>query len=383
VRATLLVLAASSLLAVPAGADDRPAAPDDSALSTSLADDVARLCLSDLGPRWNPSDRPRASQWFADRLEAMKIGAVPGAPGLGLEFAARGGRPAGTNVAGWIPGEDASTYVLLATHVDRAPFDPATKSPGADEASGAAAVLAAAAELVAGPRLPRSVMVVAFDLSGQHGVGARAFLDAPPLPLSGLFGAVVVDRMGRSLGDAWPGLLCVHGAERSAEVASALAAWTPPADVSVARMGLEFFGAHATDAAPFEERKTPVLLVTSGLSRDEGTFRDSPARLDAKALLARTHALAGLVRALAASPRKPAWVDDPAPSLAEATTVRGIVRRGLERDESGPEAATALRRAADRYLGEVIARGTVTKGERVALRVLALQAFAEMSRPPE
>ena len=382
-RAAFLFAATALSVAVPAGADDRPAPPDDAALSKALTDDVARLCLSDLGPRWNVSDRERAAQWFADRLESLKIAPAPGAAGRVLEFAGRPGKPAGWNVAGWIPGADLSTYVLLATHVDRAPFDPATKSLGADEAAGAAAVLGAAADLVAGPKLPRSVLVVSFDLSGQRGRGAREFLDAPPVPLEGLRGAVVVDRMGRSLGDCWPGLLCVHGAERSAELDRALAGWTPPVDVSAARLGLEFFGAHSTDAAPFEERRMPVLLVTSGLSRDEGTSRDAPGRLDEKALLARTRATASLVRALAASPGRPTWVDDPEPTVAEARTVRRIVRRGLERDESGPEAATALRRAVDRYVGEVIARGKVTRGERVAMRILALQAFAEMSRPPE
>src|SRR5262249_47443889 len=157
-------------------------------LATSLAADVQRLSSSDLGARWNPAERERASRWFADRLEMLGIASAPGAESRTIPLPARPGRPDGRNVAGWIPGEDLSTYVILPGHVDRAPFDPATKSPGADEASGAAVVLAAAADLAAGEKPKRSVLVVAFDLSGQRGVGARAWLDAPPRPLAGLFG---------------------------------------------------------------------------------------------------------------------------------------------------------------------------------------------------
>jgi len=208
-RATL---ALASLLAVAtACGPQQPPTPVPAA--TSGAIDTARLFThvralahdSMRGRRTGTPDAERARRYVADQFA-----------GAGLQrfgdswfspFTWRGARDTtarhGVNVVGWLRGsERPDRYLVVTAHYDHegvgAPVNGDSIYNGADDdASGTAAVIELARWFAAHP--PKtSVVFVAFDAEESALRGARAFVDAPPVPLDSIVLNVNMDMIGHN-----------------------------------------------------------------------------------------------------------------------------------------------------------------------------------------
>ncbi len=337
---------------------------------------VAHLAGDELAGRGSSDDRERASQWIAEAFDKVGAKAVPGVEGRFAPFPAKEGRAGGRNVIGWIPGREDGEYVIVSAHYDHLGRVEGQVHPGADDnATGVAAMLEIARCLASGMRLRRGVLLVAFDLEEQRLIGSRAFVAAPPLPLGRCAAFVTIDMLGRSLGDLFPGLLLAMGGERADALEQALTAGASTPGVTVRELGLDFNQLGWSDYVPFEELKIPSLFFTSGACRDYHRPTDTADRIDGAALEARTRAVLRCVRALADLPERPVWKDAPAPRLREVETIHALVRTVGEQEAAlgMTDGQRMLRKSFEKTLAETIARGTLTPGERVAIRIMSLQ----------
>ncbi len=280
---------------------------------------------------------------------------------------------------GTVPGEH---VVLAAAYDGRPPTATETFVAADGRGTGLAAVLEVARLLAAGPAPRRAVMVALLDLSDHGEAGARALASMPPPAGSRPVAAVVAERLGRSLGDAMPGALFVLGAERGTGLASLVEGMRVPAPLVLRSLALDLHAEPTSSALPFEEAGWPVLLVTAGASKDDGTPRDVVDAVVPAVLAARTSVLLDLVRRVADAATAPTAVEAPAPRVEEAATLRALAADVLARAAAlGLDARrVALVRALVAHLDEVLARGRVTPGERLTARLLALQVFAALQQ---
>ena len=368
-----------------------PAAPSASAFDPVRVEALVRaLAGPSYAGRGRPDDRERVAVALDELLlEAAsnqrrfagttRLAPLPGHAGFVVPVAAEGGIPAGRNVVAWIPGTTPGECVWLVAAYDGRPPAGTTVFPGADaKASGCVAVLEVAAALADGPAPARGVVVALVDLSDHGGAGAKALLAAPPTAAGTPVAVVVVERLGRSLGDALPGTLFLLGADRSDATDTAARTLGAPDGTTLRRLPLDFHAEPASDAVPFEEAGLPTVLVTAGASDDDGTPADTPDRVDPARVAAGARVVAALVGALAATTepltpraRGPLCLDD-------VRTLAAIAADVAARKDAlgGDERRATLLRALTALADEVIARGAVTAGERTALRLLALQVFA-------
>ena len=170
----------------PAAAPPVQSAPD------QLMADVRILSADDMEGRDTGSPGgERARAYIVSRLEAIGIAAPP--MGRLQPFAAevptRSGpkRYAGTNILGLIPGTRVpDRYIVISAHYDHVGTREGLIYNGADDnASGVATMLAIAAGLKARPP-EHSVIIVAFDGEERGLIGAKHFVQAPPVPLTSI-----------------------------------------------------------------------------------------------------------------------------------------------------------------------------------------------------
>ena len=373
--ATFAALLTLLALSPPAG----NAAPTDGVSAERLAALVKRLSGPEFSGRATPGDREKTAMALSDELRAAGTTPPPGRDDFLVHVPLHEGRLALTNVVAWVAGREPAEHVLVAAHFDHRGLGDGKGCLGADAATGAAALVELARAVAKGERLRRPVLFVAFDLAedGQH--GSRAYADAPPAALDACVAVVALDRLGRSLADSFPGLLLVHGTER-AEGLAAPASANPPAGITLRRIGLDLHGFSIPDTIPFEERRIPSLLLTAGWTRDDRTPADTADKIDVAALAGRTCVALSIVRAIADAPARPVWIADPAARMGEVEDLLAIAKReGEVEDRLGlSPGARRMRRAFEARLEAIVARGAVTAGERVALRIAALEAFQGM-----
>ena len=142
----------------------------------------------------------RARTYLLARLKS--IGVTPLRDSFPMAFSAEGRGGAkieGTNLIGVIRGtRSPDRYIVLSAHYDHVGIRTEQIYPGADDnASGTTAVLAIAAWLKANPP-DNSVIVALFDAEESGLVGARRFLDAPPVPIEKIIANVNLDMVGRN-----------------------------------------------------------------------------------------------------------------------------------------------------------------------------------------
>jgi len=133
----------------------------------------------------------RARAYIVSRLEAMGIAAPP--MGRLQPFEAEGHikggskRFSGTNILGLIPGTRVTDrYIVISAHYDHVGINDGQIYNGADDnASGVATMLELAARLKANPP-EHSVVIVAFDGEERGLIGAKHFVQAPPVPLASI-----------------------------------------------------------------------------------------------------------------------------------------------------------------------------------------------------
>lgn len=133
----------------------------------------------------------RARAYIVSRLDAMGIAAPPVGRLQPFEAAGRTREGPktfnGTNILGLIPGTRVpDRYIVITAHYDHVGVNDGQVFNGADDnASGVATLLELAARLKAAPP-EHSVILVALDGEERGLLGAKHFVEAPPVPLSSI-----------------------------------------------------------------------------------------------------------------------------------------------------------------------------------------------------
>jgi len=196
VLASLTAIAAALTLAAcetttPAETATPPAAAS-SADYTQLMDDLRILSADDMQGRDTGSEGgAKAREYIVGRLEALGVQASP----MGrlqpweMQGRTREGTKTfnGTNIIGVIPGTRvADKYIVVTAHYDHVGVNNGEIYNGADDnASGVATMLELAKRLKASPP-EHSVLIVALDGEERSLLGAKHFVEAPPVPLSSI-----------------------------------------------------------------------------------------------------------------------------------------------------------------------------------------------------
>ena len=192
--AALSPLAAALLLSAceTAAPPQAPAAPQPSVMHAQLLEDVRILAADDMqGRDTGAPGGAKARAYIIDRLEALGVEA----PAMGreqpweMQGRTREGPKTfnGVNVLGVIPGTRVTDrYIVVTAHYDHVGVSDGQIYNGADDnASGVATLLALAADLKR--QAPdHSVLIVALDGEERGLLGARHFVEAPPVPLASI-----------------------------------------------------------------------------------------------------------------------------------------------------------------------------------------------------
>jgi len=222
------------------GAGQSSVAPAVAALpsaSTQLLADVRILSADDMEGRDTGSPGgARARAYIVSRLEAMGIAGPPMGRLQPFEAEARTRsgpkRYSGTNILGLIPGtRRTDRYIVISAHYDHVGVSEGLIYNGADDnASGVATMLEIVARLKAAPP-EHSVIIVAFDGEERGLIGARHFVQAPPVPLSSIALNLNFDMTARAETD---GHLWVTGTYQHPTLRPILEAIAPVGPVSLA-----------------------------------------------------------------------------------------------------------------------------------------------------
>lgn len=188
-----LTLALSACMGMtPAEAPSAPIAPEPDRYA-QLMQDLRILSADDMeGRHIGTPGGQRARDYLVGRYEALGIAA----PAMGrlqpFEAAVtrRDGSTAtfnGVNILGVIPGTRVTDkYIVITAHYDHNGVREGQIYNGADDnASGVATMLEIAARLKAAPP-QHSVLIVALDGEERGLLGAKHFVEAPPMPLSSI-----------------------------------------------------------------------------------------------------------------------------------------------------------------------------------------------------
>jgi len=193
---SLALAAATALLTLSAcdtlGTTETATPVVDTAASSQLLADVRILSADDMeGRDTGAPGGERARAYIVSRLEAIGIAAPP--VGRLQPFSAQGRTRAGpktfngTNILGLIPGtRRTDRYIVISAHYDHVGVNEGQIYNGADDnASGVATMLELATRLKASPP-EHSVIIVAFDGEERGLIGAKHFVQAPPVPLASI-----------------------------------------------------------------------------------------------------------------------------------------------------------------------------------------------------
>ncbi|HEV7228395.1 M20/M25/M40 family metallo-hydrolase [Brevundimonas sp.] len=215
-------------------AAEAPPAPATPTVDAQLWSDLSILAADDMqgrGPSTPGGEKARA--YIVSRFEEMGIAA----PAMGRlqPFQAtsrRGAAVNGVNVLGVIPGtRRADRYIVVTAHYDHVGAPDGVIHNGADDnASGVATMLALAAELKR--QAPEhSVIFVAFDAEESGLLGAKHFVEAPPVPLESIALNLNFDMTARAETD---GKLWVTGTYQHPSFRPLLEGMAPVGGISLA-----------------------------------------------------------------------------------------------------------------------------------------------------
>lgn len=159
---------------------------------TQLMDDLRILSADDMQGRDTGSEGgARAREYIVGRLEALGVQPSPMGRLQPWEMQGRTREGVktfnGVNIIGVIPGTRVSDkYIVVTAHYDHVGVNDGQVFNGADDnASGVATMLELAKRLKASPP-EHSVLIVALDGEERSLLGAKHFVEAPPVPLSSI-----------------------------------------------------------------------------------------------------------------------------------------------------------------------------------------------------
>lgn len=241
VLASLTAIAAALTLAA-CETTTAPAAPEmpsgaASADYAQLMDDLRILSADDMQGRDTGSEGgAKARDYIVGRLEALGVQPSPMGRLQPWEMQGRTREGvktfSGTNIIGVIPGTRVSDkYIVVTAHYDHVGVNDGQIYNGADDnASGVATMLELAKRLKASPP-EHSVLIVALDGEERGLLGAKHFVEAPPVPLSSISMNLNFDMTARADSD---GKLWVTGTYQNPYFRPVLERIAPRGTVSLA-----------------------------------------------------------------------------------------------------------------------------------------------------
>jgi hypothetical protein len=297
-----------------------------------------------------------------------------------------GGPPSGRNVGAVLRGSDPKLrdeWVILSAHFDHLGVRNGVLYPGADDnASGVAMMLEVARSIVRCEIRPRrSVMFIGFDLEEVGLFGSRYFVEHPPVPLSRVALFVTADMIGRSLGGVCDPYVFVMGTEHEPAIRPWVEAAAAGKPVRVGLLGSDLLVLNRSDYGPFRARKVPYLFFSTGENPVYHTPRDAPETVNYAKLEAISRIILGVVEKAADADEVPRWSPAPDNPLAEAVTIRDVMRTLLDHKDAlkigGPQ--VLLMTNALRSLDGIVKRGSITPEERTGVvrvaRIVLLSVF--------
>ncbi len=201
------VLAGCALMDRPAAIEPAAPAPVASVSYDQLMADLRILSADDMeGRDTGAPGGERARAYIVSRLEALGVAAPP--MGRLQPFSAQGRSPEGPktfngiNILGLIPGTRATDrYIVVSAHYDHVGVRDGQIYNGADDnASGVATTLELIRRLKENPP-EHSVILAFFDAEERGLLGAKHFVEAPPVPLSSIAMNLNLDMTARAQTD--------------------------------------------------------------------------------------------------------------------------------------------------------------------------------------
>ena len=217
----------------------------------------------------------------------------------------RAGRASSANVLGLIPGTDpelADEYVVVGAHYDHVGISrKGSVMNGADDnASGTAGVMEIAEAVAYGEIRPRrSILFAAWGAEEVGLVGARAFIEQPPIPHERIVAYVNLDMISRN-DPADLDLICAS---------DTLAGWGKEA---AAQHGFQpdvkgGMLLHMSDSSPFVGKKIPTIFLNTGMHSDLHGSGDDPEKIDADKAARAAHVALDVALRAANTSEKPAF----------------------------------------------------------------------------
>jgi hypothetical protein len=271
----------------------------------------------------------------------------------------------------------------VAAHYDHLGVRDGVLYPGADDnASGVAMMLEVARSMASAPQPPkRSLMFIGFDLEEIGLFGSRYFVAHPPVPLERIALFITADMIGRSLA----GICDAHVFVLGTEHAPGLRPWVDEAakesPVTLGLLGADLLVLNRSDYGPFRSRQVPFLFFTTGENPRYHSPSDTPETLNYQKLTAISQVIHRVTARVASEPLVPRWANSPDHPLAEAVTMRDVLRQLLQ-NRQALEIGAAQRYLMNQMLRDlegIIARGAITPVERASMvqaaRVLLVTIF--------
>ena len=334
---------------------------------------VTKLASAEMEGRRGEGAR-KAAAFLIDEFRRLKLEPLFQGQFVQEIPAAEPGRIQGRNVGAVLRGADPvlkDEWVIVSAHYDHLGVRGGVLYPGADDnASGVAMMLEVARSLAAAPDPPRrSLMFIGFDLEEAGLFGSRYFVAHPPVRLEQVVLFITADMIGRALAGVCENHVFVLGTEH----APGLRPWIDQAakdrPLTVGLLGSDLLVLNRSDYGPFRSRQVPYLFFSTGENPRYHSPEDRPETLDYAKLAAISQMIHGVAQTAASAPSVPRWSALPDHPLAEAVTMRDVIRKLME-NQKALELGTAqlyLMNHTLHSLDDIIARGAMTAAERASV----------------
>jgi hypothetical protein len=315
----------------------------------------------------------KAAAYLIDEFRRLKLKPLFGDQFVQEIPAAEPARLQGRNVGAMLRGSDPALreeWVIVSAHYDHLGVQSGKLYPGADDNASGVAMMLEVARVLAGADQPprRSLMFIGFDLEEKGLFGSRYFVAHPPVPLRQVVLFITADMIGRSLLGLGDCRVFVLGTEH----APVLRPWIDRAargqPLQIGLLGSDVLVLNRSDYGPFRSRQVPYLFFSTGENRLYHSPDDRPETLDYPKLTAISRVICGVTATAASEAAVPRWSADPDNPLAEAVTLRDVLRMLLENQKALAlsEAPLYLISTTLRNLEEIIRRGVITPAERTS-----------------
>jgi len=215
------------------------------------------------------------------------------------------------NVLAILPGTVGKETVVLGAHYDHLGFGgPNSAAPGEtavhhgadDNASGTAMLVEVARILAAEGPFPRTILFAAFSGEERGLLGSAHYTANAAVPLPDTAAMVNLDMVGRLEGDK----VIVHGTGTGTGLDALVDRLVVAHTLEVAK---EPGGFGPSDHSSFYARKIPVLHLFTGSHADYHRPTDTADKINYAGMVRLTRLVADLVKELATTPERPAYVE--------------------------------------------------------------------------